>query len=94
MVCRAHALLGPRDRDRMIARIGLHPALVVVRALAQHLLADLGDAEHLAEEVHGLTNGPRQGAEVAANGNPVEAVVNKRQEVAEQLGEYFHGKHR
>jgi hypothetical protein len=28
------------------------------------------------------------------NDNAVEAVVNKRQEVAEQLGEYFHGKHR
>jgi hypothetical protein len=26
------------------------------------------------------------------NDNAVEAVVNKRQEVAEQLGEYFHGK--
>jgi hypothetical protein len=31
--------------------------------------------------------GPRQGAEVTVNDNAVEAVVDERQEVAEQLGE-------
>src|SRR5271169_1680878 len=62
-------------------------------ALAQNFLAHHWNAEHLTEEVHHLL-GPRQGAEVTVNDNAVEAVVNKRQEVAEQLGEYFHGKHR
>ena len=36
----------------MIARIGFHPALIVGRPLAQRLLADLGDADDMAEEVH------------------------------------------
>ena len=52
VVLLAHPLLGPLDRDRMIARIGFHPALVIVRPLAQHLLADLGDTDDVAEEVH------------------------------------------
>ena len=46
----AHPLLGPLDWDRMIARIGFDPALIVVRPLAQRLLADLGDANDAAEE--------------------------------------------
>ena len=55
VVLLADPLLGPLDRDRMIARIGFHPALIVVRPLAQHLLADLGDTDDtddVAEEVH------------------------------------------
>ena len=35
--------------------------------------------------------GPRQPAEVTVNNNAVEAVVDKRQQIAEQLGEQFHG---
>jgi hypothetical protein len=31
---------------------------------------------------------------LTVNDNAVEAVVDERQEVAEQRGEYFHGKHR
>src|ERR1700674_1237848 len=93
VVLLAHALLGPRDRGMMITGEGFHPALVVGGALAQDFLAHHRNAEHLTEEVHHLL-GPRQGAEVTVNDNAVEAVVNKRQEVAEQLGEYFHGKHR
>ena len=51
VVLLAHPLLGPFDRDRVIARIGFHPALIVGRPLAQRLLADLGDADDVAEEV-------------------------------------------
>src|ERR1700683_5557060 len=79
-----HALLGPRDRGMMITGEGFHPVLVVGGALAQDFLAHHWNAEHLAEEVHHLL-GPRQRAEVTVNDNAVEAVVNKRQEVAEQL---------
>jgi hypothetical protein len=91
MVFLAHALLGPRDRGMMITGEGFHPVLVVGSALAQDSLAHHRNAEHLTEEAHHLL-GPRQGA--AVNDNAIEAAVNKRQEVAEQLGEYFHGKHR
>ena len=86
MVFLAHALLGPNDRSMMIAGEGFHPALVVGGALAQDFLAHHRNAEHLPEEVHHLL-GPRQGAEVTVNDNAVEAVVDERQEVAEQLGE-------
>ena len=86
MVFLAHALLGPHDRGMMIAGKGVDPVLVVSSALAQDFLAHYRNAEHLTEEVHHLL-GPRQGAEVTVNDNAVEAVVDERQEVAEQLGE-------
>ena len=74
----------------MIAGEGFHPGLVVGGPLAQDLLADHRNADHLTEEVHHLL-GPRQTAEVAVNDNAVEAVVDEGQQVAEQLGEQFHG---
>src|SRR5208337_5249761 len=73
----------------MIARIGFHPALIVVRPLAQHLLADLGDANDVAEEVHHQLR-PRQRRQIAVNDNPIEAVIDEDQELAEQLGEDVH----
>src|SRR6516162_4264981 len=73
----------------MIARIGFHPALIVVRPLAQHLLADLGDTNDVAEEVHHQLR-TRQRRQVAVNDNPVEAVIDEDQELAEQLGEDVH----
>ena len=89
VVLLAHPLLGPLDRDRMIARIGFHPALVIVRPLAQHLLADLGDTDDVAEEVHDQLR-PRQRCQIAVNDNAIEAVIDEDQELAEQLGEDVH----
>src|SRR5437870_13172581 len=90
MVFLAHAFLGPFDRQPMIAGEGFHPVLVVGGALAQDLLADRRNADYASEEVHYLL-GPRQAAEVTVNDNAVEAVVDEGQQVAEQLGEQFHG---
>src|SRR6266850_1250995 len=90
MVFLAHAFLGPFDRQPMIAGEGFHPVLVVGGALAQDLLADDRYADHLTEKVHDLL-GPREPAEVAVNDNAVEAVVDEGQQIAEQLGEQFHG---
>src|SRR5271166_4735617 len=73
----------------MIARIGFHPALIVVRPLAQRLLADLGDANDVAEEVHHQLRS-RQRRQIAVNDNPIEAVIDEDQELAEQLGEDVH----
>jgi hypothetical protein len=42
-------IFGPFDQDRVIARVSLHPILVIGRPLAQRLLADLGDADDVAE---------------------------------------------
>ena len=89
VVLLAHPLLGPLDRDRMIARIGFHPALVIVRPLAQHLLADLGDTDDVAEEVHDQLR-PRQRCQIAVNDNAIEAVIDEDQELAEQPGEDVH----
>ena len=74
----------------MIAGKGFHPVLVVRCALAEDLLTDDRYADHLTEEVHHLF-GPRQPAEVTVNDNAVEAVVDEGQQIAEQLGEQFHG---
>ena len=90
MVLLAHPLLGPFDRQAMIAGEGFHPGLVVGGPLAQDLLADQRNADHLTEEVHDLL-GARETAEVAVNDNAVEAVVDEGEQVAEQLGEQFHG---
>ena len=77
----------------MIACEGFHPVLVVGSALAQDLPADHGNANDLMEEVH-HPFGPRQPAEVAVYDDAVEAVVDERQQAAEQLGEQVHGKPR
>ena len=74
----------------MIARVGFHPILVIGRPLAQRLLADLRHPDDLTEEVDDQL-GPRQRRQIAANDNPVEAVIDEDQEVTEQLGEQIHG---
>jgi len=58
MVFLAHPLCGPFDRHPVIAGEGVHPGLVVGRALPQDLFVDDRYADHLAEEVHHLL-GPR-----------------------------------
>ena len=90
MIFLAHALFGPLDRQPVIAGEGFHPGLVVAGALAEDLLADRRHADHVAEKVHHLL-GPRQVAQVTVYDYAVEAVVDKGQQVAEQLCEQFHG---
>jgi hypothetical protein len=76
MVFLVHPLLGPFDRQSMIAGEGFHPGLVVGGPLAQDLLADHWNTDHLTEEVHNLLRA-RETAEVAVNDNAVEAMVTK-----------------
>jgi len=52
MVFVAHSLLGPLDRQSTIASEGFHPGLIVGGALAQKLLVDHRNADHVVEEVH------------------------------------------
>jgi len=72
MIFLAYPLFGPLDREPMIADVGFDPGLVVGGALAQDLLADRRNTDHVAEEVHHL-RGPRQAAEVTVNDNAVKA---------------------
>ena len=90
MIFLAHPLLGPLDRQPMVAGEGFHPGLVVGGALSEDLFIHRGDADHVAEEVHHLL-GSRQAAQVTVYDDAIEAVVDKGQQVAEQLGEQFHG---
>ena len=74
----------------MIVGIGFDPVLVIGGAAAQHLLVHRRNADDLTKEVHHLL-GPRQGAQITVNDNAIEAVINKNQEIAEQLDEgVFH----
>jgi hypothetical protein len=57
------------DRDRVIARVGFHPILVIGPPPAQRLLADLGDADDVAEEVDDQL-GPRQRRQIADEPEP------------------------
>src|SRR5262244_3841519 len=72
----------------MIAGVGFDPGLVVGGALAQDLLADRRNTDHVAEEAHHL-RGPRQAAEVTVNHNAVKAMVDESHQVTEQQGEQF-----
>jgi hypothetical protein len=63
----------------VIAGKGFHPGLVVGGALAEDLLADRRNADHVAEEVHLL--GPRQVSQVTVYDDAIEAVVDKGQQV-------------
>ncbi len=73
--------------------IGFDPVLVIGGAAAQHLLVHRRNADDLTKEVHHLL-GPRQGAQITVNDNAIEAVINKNQQIAEQLDEGVHGKPR
>jgi hypothetical protein len=74
----------------MIAGEGFHPGLVVGVRWLRISLSDDRHADHLTEEVH-TCSGRDEPAEVAVNDNAVEAVVDEGQQIAEQLGEQFHG---
>jgi hypothetical protein len=54
---------------------------------------DRRDANNLTKKVHHLL-GPRQAAQVTVNDNAIEAVIDKDQQMAEQLDEGVHGKPR
>ena len=77
--------LGPLDRDFVVAGVGLHPVPVVVGALAEDFFAHHRDSQDLPEEINHLL-GPGQPAQVPVNDDPVEAVIDKHQEIREQHG--------
>src|SRR5260370_40731674 len=74
----------------MIAGQGFDQGMVSGGPLAEALLADHRNGDHLMEEVPDLLR-TRETAEVAVNDNAVEAVVDEGEQVAEQLSEQFHG---
>src|SRR5580700_9543764 len=85
----ADSLFGPLDGDVVVAGVSLHPVLVVVGALAEHLLVHHRQAENVVEEIDDLF-GPGQTTQVAMNDHTVEAVVYKNQQAGIQLCEKFH----
>jgi hypothetical protein len=83
-------LFAPLDGDLVVAAKGFHPLLVVIGTLSEHVLAQDGNSDHLAKEMNHLL-GPRQFAQIAVDHDPIEAVVDKEQQLTENLCEHFHG---
>ena len=90
MVFLAHALLGPFDRQPMIAGKGGHPDLVVGGALARISLPRTGTPTTSRKKCT-TYSGRDSPLRLTVIDNAVEAVVDEGQQIAEQLGEQFHG---
>ena len=54
MIFLTHPLLGPLERQPMVAGEDFHPSLVIGGALAEDFFVDRGDTNHVAEEVYHL----------------------------------------
>src|ERR1700674_2717379 len=83
------ALLGPFDRDVLVARERIDPAVVLVGPLAQRLFRDRIRPMDIAKEMHDVLRS-RQERHVPEDDHAVEAVVYKYHQAAKQLGEGFH----
>ena len=85
----ADALLGPFDRNVLLSREGVDPAVVLVSPLAQRLFRDRIRPMDIAEEMHDMLRS-REERHVPEDDHAVEAVVYKYHQAAKQLGEGFH----
>ena len=82
-------LLRPFHRDLMMAGKGLHPGLIIVGALAEHLFAHHRDSVHLTDKMNHLF-WPRQPTQITMDDDAIEAVVYQNEQIAEQPDEQFH----
>jgi len=85
----ADSLLCPRDRNLLMASVGLHPVLVVVRALGEDLFGDHRYSDHLPEKVDDLL-GPGQPRQIAVDDKTVETVIHKQQQASKKACEKLH----
>ena len=76
----------------LVAGKSLDPALVLAGAARENLFGDRRHPHHFSEEVNHLL-GPGQPGKIAVDHDTVEAVVDERQQIAEQFDEQFHGLH-
>ena len=83
------ALLGPFDRNVLLPRERVDPAVVLVGPLAQRLFRDRIRPMDIAEEMHDVLRS-RQERQVPEDDHAVEAVVYKHHQAAKQLGKGFH----
>src|ERR1700674_4086400 len=79
----------PFDRDVLVARERVDPAVVLVGPLAQRLFRDRIRPMNIAEEMHDVLRS-REERHVPEDDHAVEAVVYKHHQAAEQLGKGFH----
>ena len=82
-------VVGPFDRDAVVARKRLDPLLILLRAFGQRLFGDRVDLVHIAEEMDDVRR-PRQQGKVALNDDAIETVVYKPEQAAKQLVKGFH----
>jgi hypothetical protein len=75
--------------NAVIAGESFHPALVLVRPLAQDLFGDGIDAVDVAEEMDDVFRTGQQ-RQISLNDDAIETVIYPNQQVAEQLAKGFH----
>ena len=85
----AGSFFGPFHRDFVVAGVGLDPAPVLVGTLAEDFFTHHRDTQNLSEEVDHLLR-PGQTAQIPVDDDAVETVIDKGQQIPEQLGESFH----
>jgi hypothetical protein len=72
-----HVGVGPLEGNVMVTSEGLHPMLVILRSLPQHLLGNGIDAVHVAEEIDDVL-GTSEQREIALNDDAIKTVVYAR----------------
>src|SRR4051812_29786359 len=75
-------LLRPFHLDLMIAGKHLHPGLIIVGALAEHLFAHHRDTVHLTDKMKRLF-WQRQPTQITMDDDAIEAVVYQNEQIAE-----------
>src|SRR5262245_6407137 len=74
----AHVLLGPDARQFMVEGKMLHPTLIILTALAQQLLGELGMTANVPEEIDDLALA-HQAKQMAIDDDAIKAVINPLQ---------------
>src|SRR5260370_360827 len=82
-------VVGPFDRNAVVARKRFDPLLVLLRAFGQRVFGDRVDVMHVAEEMDDVLR-PRQEGEITLNDDAIETVVYKPEQAAKQLVKGFH----
>src|SRR5206468_4998912 len=82
-------VVGPFDRDTVVARKRLDPLLVLLGALGQRLFSDRVDLVHIAEEMDDVLRS-RQQREIALDDDAIETVIYQGEQAAKQLAKGLH----
>src|SRR5206468_2574830 len=82
-------VVGPFDRDAVVARKRFDPLLILLGAFGQRLFGDRVDLVHVAEEMDDVLGSGQQG-QIALDDDAIETVIYKGEQAAKQLAKGFH----